>query len=287
MRPAFSSTRQAAVFGLLLLLLLLLPALMCKSWLPPRESIYSSVSWRFGSYPYLHQQIFEEKTDVDVVFMGSSHIWYGIDTPEVQRELSRKMGREAVVRTLGWQWPGFDAIYFIFQDLLQNRKVHMLVITDEYLGDAIRPQTLSYRWFRFGDNACELAGLPLQTRISFYAGAILGMPRNLLSLLRPNLPADLASRQKTFIDTQYHAPNPATRLGSLAVQLGYNYGESSEFARYKPEAVARPSDVCVYSPSTRSKFQFTGPPTRSLQLYFARKIVALAREHHRRLQRPI
>jgi hypothetical protein len=51
MSPAFSSTRQAAAFALLLLLLLLLPALAVKSWLPPRDQIYSSLPWGAGAFP--------------------------------------------------------------------------------------------------------------------------------------------------------------------------------------------------------------------------------------------
>ena len=44
MRPAFSSTRQAGMFALLLLLLLVLP-LLPKSFLPPRRESYSSEPW--------------------------------------------------------------------------------------------------------------------------------------------------------------------------------------------------------------------------------------------------
>jgi hypothetical protein len=72
MSAAFSSTRQAAAFALLLLLLLLLPALMGKSCLPPREQIYSSLPWGAGAFPYMRDQFFDEKEDIDIAFMGSS-----------------------------------------------------------------------------------------------------------------------------------------------------------------------------------------------------------------------
>src|SRR3977135_860041 len=119
MRPAFTSPRQAAMVGVLLLLLLLLPVVMRKSWLPPRQEIYSSLPWSVGAFPYLREQIFDEKEDIDLLFMGSSRIWWGIDTPQVQKALSEKLGRKAVVRTLGWDSPGFDPFYFIMQDLLE------------------------------------------------------------------------------------------------------------------------------------------------------------------------
>src|SRR5580698_8357613 len=112
MSPAFSTTRQATAFGLLLLLLLLLPVLIGKSCLPPREEIYSSLPWGAGAYPYLEDQIFNQKEDIDIAFMGSSRMWWGIDTPQVEAQLSQKLGRKAVVSSLCWNAPGFDPFYF-------------------------------------------------------------------------------------------------------------------------------------------------------------------------------
>ncbi len=75
MQPAFSSTKQAAAFATLILLILLSPALVGKSLLRSRDQIYSSLPWGVGPYPYLHNQIFEEKGDIDVAFMGTSTMW--------------------------------------------------------------------------------------------------------------------------------------------------------------------------------------------------------------------
>jgi len=62
MQPAFASTRQAAAFALLLLVLLLLPVLLTKSHLPPRGEIYGWSGWdSTGPHPYHHQLIFEER----------------------------------------------------------------------------------------------------------------------------------------------------------------------------------------------------------------------------------
>jgi hypothetical protein len=97
MRPAFSSTRQAAAFALLLLALLLAPVLAQKI-LPPRETIYSSIWWASGDFPYMDGQIFREQSAIDILFMGSSHIWAGFDTPYVQAQLDKQLGRAAVAR---------------------------------------------------------------------------------------------------------------------------------------------------------------------------------------------
>ena len=130
MSPAFSSNRQAAAFALLLLIILLLPCVLGKNQLPPREQVYSAIPWSFGAFPYLHDQIFEEKGDIDIAFMGSSSTWWAIDTPYVESQLSKALGRKAVVRSLCWNWPGFDSFYFITKDLLQRRKVKVIVFCD-------------------------------------------------------------------------------------------------------------------------------------------------------------
>jgi hypothetical protein len=180
MRPAFSSPLQAIAFAILLLLLLLAPALAGKKLLPSRQEIYSSVWWADGDYPFFYQQIFEEKSDIDVLFIGASHTHTAYLTPYVQEQLSKALGRPAVARTMGWGWTGYDQLYFISQDLLAHRKVKLLFFDDyyDYGGDV--PHPLAPRVFRFGDNAGALDGLPFNFKATYYFASIAGMPRNLL-----------------------------------------------------------------------------------------------------------
>jgi len=282
MRPAFSSTKSAAAFALLLLILLLLPAMAGRSRLPSRAVSYSSVSPIMGSFPYLHRQIFEETGRVDIAFIGSSRIYYDIATPLMEKALSEKLGRKAEVITLGWFWPGFDPLYFITQDLLQHRQVDMIVFDDEGVGG--KPHRLAPCWFRYGDNAKDLAGIPLQFQAAYYFGAVIGMPRNLLGRLRPNF-SDLTPAGAATTERLWRAPNPMTARGSLASKLGFNHPNPQHpgFVDYAPANGVRPEAVCVFSPATRAKFQFTGPATTSLELDFVRKFAALAQAHQTRL----
>jgi hypothetical protein len=274
MAPAFSSTKQAAAFALLLLVLLLLPVVMTKSLLPPRSDIYASLGWRYCAYDFLHRQIFEEKSDVDIAFIGSSRMWAGIDTPQVQAALSKKLGRPAVVLTLAWSWLGFDANYFITQDLLQNRKVRLIVFDDEYRADDVAHVAATH-WFRFGDNAAALAGLPLRLQMSYYFASILGMPRNLLSCLRPNLPEARASSENLCAQSSHD------RLGAFTNERWMYPGRP--FAEFVPQGDARPADVSVYSAATKNQFRFSGPATPPWQLQFAKKFAGLAQAHGTRL----
>jgi hypothetical protein len=275
--------KQAAAFALLLLVVLLSPLLAGKKFVPPRREVYSSVWWASGEFPYFYQQLFQEKGNLDIVFLGASHIHTAFDTPYVQEQLTQRLGRPAAARTFGWGWPGYDQLYFFTRDLLAHRRVRMLVFDDLYkTTDA--PHPLSPRMFRFGDDAEALRGLSPVFKGSYYLAALAGMPRNLLSLVRTNLPADVVSDQKNFYELHDRAPNPATRLGTLTEQLGFSpnyladYPDHQPFVAYTPERGVQPSDVCLYSEATKTNFAFGGglPP---MQLHFVQAFAALAREH--------
>ena len=278
MRPAFSSTKQAAAFALLLLVLLLSPVLVGKNLLPPRDEVYSSMTWRHGPFSYLHQQIFAEKSDIDIAFIGSSRVWAGIDTPYVQEALSRQLGRKATVQTFGWSWLGFDALYFITQDLLQHRKVKMIVFDDEYWP---APHVAAARWFRYGENREALQGMSPAIQANYYFAALLGMPRNLLSLIRLNYPEELVLPDDAHWKNFYRSQNSKERLGALTVERGMSL--SAPLVPYAPAINSQPSDVRIYSPETADVFRFSGPPTPAWQLQFAKQFAALAAAHQVKL----
>lgn len=269
MRSAFPTTKSAAAFGLLLLIVLLLPILVGKAWLPPREEIYATPSLVVGNFSYIKKQIYIEKVDLDIAFVGSSHIGYGIYTPYVQAELSKRLGRNTTVASLAWYGAGFDSVYFITKDLLANRKVHLLVITDEYNPRWPIPHMAAPRWFLFGDDWADLMGLPLVYKAGYYAAALRGIPRNILSVARPNLPMIPHSWDKA-----------TERLGAFDVPLGFGPEDKevkgADFVEYTPTNKNSLSDVCVYSSVTKDQFAFSGLHTPTAQFFFLKKLVALA-----------
>jgi hypothetical protein len=276
MTPAFSSPRQASAFAILLAVLLGLPAVAAKSGLLARRDVYPAIPWKYGPFPWIQQKVFDESKDVDVAFLGSSQIWCAINTPYVQQRLSNRLGRESEVFTLGWPWTGFDALYVIARDLLEHRRVHMMIIYDEDRGTDI-PHPQSSRWFRAGEASDVLSGLPWESQASLYGGAVLGMPRQLLSIVRPNLLEDPAHCHTNFWNTYYHAPNLAQNLGSLRARLGY--GANPNFVPFEPKGEATPADALAYSPQTRDAFEFIGPPMAPYQLHFARELARLCQAH--------
>ena len=281
MRPAFSSTKQAAAFAGLLLALLLSPVLVGKNLLPPREQAYAVPGWSNGPYPWIRNQIFEETNDIDIAIIGSSHIWNAINTPYVQAKLTEKLGRPAVVRTICWGGAGYDGLYFITQDLLAHRRVRLLVFYDENPAPGFRNNTAPV-WFRFGDSADALRGLPLADQSLLYFAAIVGMPRNLLAQLRPNQPAPLVTDQPNYWTGFANSPNPATQLGCLTVRKGFAadpLAAPAPFATFTPVTAATPADTIVFSPATENDFQFATAPLPAWQIHFARQFVALLSAH--------
>jgi hypothetical protein len=284
MRPAFSSTRQAAAFALLLLVLLLAPALAEKKFLPPRSEIYSSIWWADGDYPFFYHQIFEEKGDIDILFIGASHLHTAFDTPYVQDQLSRELGRPAVARTFGYGWTGYDNLYFITRDLLDHRKVKMLIFDDYYDGTFDIPHELAPRMFRFGDDAGVLDGLPLSFQASYYFASVVGMPLNLLGLVRSNFSPNLHSGKKTYPEIHSLSLNTVGRLGAMTEHLGFfpdraaDAAEHPPFVAYTPQLDVQPSEVCVYSPETKTNFDFSSAGLPPMQLHFVQKFAALAQE---------
>jgi hypothetical protein len=286
MSPVFSSLRQAIGFGLLLLFLLLLPLLVPRSALPPRETIYNTLPWNVGPYPFIHDQIYVEKNDVDIAIIGDSQVWAAVDAPILQQALSKKLGRPAVVICLCCPWAGFDGLYFLARDLLAHRKVHLLVFSDAAGLDAAPqavPHKQAWRWFRYAEDSSEIATLPLRIRLAYYYGSILGLPRNLLSQLRPNLGPVLTEDRYRDLQAEHHWIMPNTRLGTLTMHIGYN-NRPDLFVPYTPTTSAQPTDFVIYSPQTAGQFQFAEPSAApSLQTYFGQKLATLAVDHGTKL----
>jgi len=277
MLPAFSSNWQKALFVLTLALVLASPLLAGRRVLPPREEIYSAAAWGLGAFPYLQDQIFHETNDIDIAFMGSSIMWWGIDTPQVQAALAQSTGRPAVVRSLCWNWNGLDAFYFIAQDLLEHRRVRMLVFNDMSPAWTDTAHAQALHWFRYADNAGDLAGLDGRAKASFYTSTILGLPRSLIGALRPDL--GVTSDGEISWGEYSHVANPARQLGSLSQR----HSMFAPFADFTPVVRLDAAAVRVGSAANRTGFVFSSKRPPAAQVCFARKIAELARKHGTKL----
>jgi hypothetical protein len=260
MSPAFSSTQRAAAFSAILLFFLTLPITLRWMGTISREEVYCGISERAGAYDYIRHQVFELSGDVDILFCGNSLLVNATELPYIRGELSRIFGRAASVVLLPQSWQGPDLNYFVTHDLMEHRKVKMLVIAaPAWVQRSNQPHVQLFRVVRYGDHPGALDGLPLSYRLAIYAEFVLGAPRHALDLLRPNL-----------ID-----PDLAFGLHS-APQSGY-LGRPFVLRQPHPPALAAAS--MIYSTDTGAAFRFDGPPLNPYQLHFIRKTAELARGH--------
>jgi hypothetical protein len=282
MRPAFSSTKSAAVFATLLLLLLLSPVLAGKKFLPPRDEYFTSQNWDFGATHW----IFEERGDIDVAFVGSSHIYNAINTPYVQDKLTQTLGRRTVVRTIAWGGAGYDALFFMTRDLLAHRKVRMLVFYDEIpFGKARSNKSITcFRWDEDHNLICDL---PLFEQKLMYLGAILSMPLNIINLARPHFSDWAFTNQDCNGRSSVITPNKISLLRdlpSMPLTYGMPYAfnctmNDRPFKSFEPAKHTEPNVCVVYSSETKTNFVFTHEAPEIQQVHFARIFSKLLQEH--------
>ncbi len=260
MAPAFSSTGRAAAFGGLLVIVLTLPWTLHRIGRTSREEFYRGISERAGAFDYIRRQIFETHSDLDVAFCGNSLLRLGIDPALVEREFSRALGRPASTLLLPQSWQGPDMNYFVARDLLEHRRVKLLVLAaPAWSHRSNQPHVQLFRLLRYGDHPGALDHLDLRHRLAIYAGMTLGAPRQALTLLRPNLIDADAGAQ-----LEYPAP------------LGY-MGQPFHARRGEPASLA--AESMIYSAATSDLFRFNGPALNSYQLFFIRRTIELARRH--------
>ena len=260
MAPAFHSSARAAAFGGVVLFFLTLPVIL--DWIGPtsREQMYRGISERVGAFDFIRRQIFDSSSDLDVVFCGSSLLAGAIDPRYVERELSRAVGRRASVVVLPQSWQGPDMNYFVARDLLEARRVKMLVIASpSSTQQSNQPHVQLFRVVRYGDHPNALDGLGMRHRLSIYADFVLGAPRHALSLVRVN-----------HIDPDAGASIP------YGTAEGYR---GRPFKSHETAPSSIPADSMIYSIESRDRFRFVNPPLNSYQLHFLQKTAELAREH--------
>jgi len=260
MDPPFLSPWQPFAFAALLLLLLTLPLVLSRFGLVSRPEVYAAVPTKNGPFTYFKHEIFSEKTDLDIVFLGSSLIWSGVDTPFVQQQLSSKLGKQANVITLGSNWRGEDLNYMVLRDLLNHRRVRMVVLTMPTSYQTVdAPHHQAFRWMFYGDEA--VSDLAPRQRLAIYGENVLGAPRQLLTLIRSN-------RAETV--------EPVKDLGALKVAQGYM---GQPFTRVQPVAPSLSPKTLSYGPTSSNNFHFNNQPLSPYQMHFLKLTFELLKKH--------
>lgn len=181
--PAFSRRYQAICFILFSVLPLLAPFVM-PTVLPAR-SRYEAIPWGLGDYTFMREEIFDASGPIDVLFLGTSSVWAGINPGVVREALGRRLRHEPTVLNFGADFYGHESAYFLLRDTLERRRVRLVVLGVPSSG-TFAPHVVTPYLVDVHRDATLLRSLPLAERPAYYAAAVLATPRQLLSLVRPN-----------------------------------------------------------------------------------------------------
>jgi hypothetical protein len=262
MFPAFRSTTSAIGFCCLLIVLLGLPIITSLIGHPARYQAYAGVSSEAaGPVGAIVHDIYRDRSDADVLFLGSSLVRAGIDIPSMEHALSVHLGRPAHIQALTLNWQGLDLQYFLLRDYLKTHRAGLIVWNPPVPGSrSLEPHVEAFRWVRFGEYSDALSGLPLRYRLALYGDMILGAPRELLSRIRPNL---LSEDEINFKEKSEHQ--------------GY-YG--APFVPQSIDRLAIPPIQESYEVPPYTLLRTAGKPLTPYEDHFANKIVELAKENH-------
>ncbi len=259
LRPAFSSFARASYFLVFLVFILLLPEMITWSGLINRRHSYAIMTENHGAYSFVANEIFDNDEDIDILFLGSSVLFAGVDTPQVQQALNRQSGRPARVVTFGHYFNSMDVLYAQLQDVLQRKKVRMVVVSIPRMPFTDGPSTTGCRFLRYADVEDIFFEVPLKYKASLYACGILRAPRDLLSIVRQN---------RDSLSPSSFAQN----RGAAKAEIGIGR-DPRTFSRFTPVSPTIPGSDMIYSPRTKDQFDFTKDEIPFYQNLFLEKLV--------------
>lgn len=235
-------------YNLALLSFLALPFILAKSGGYTPRGRYLQVNGTEASFPFLYQQIYERKEPIDVLFLGASILWSGIDSAAVEQDLERTLGRKANVVTMAWNYIGLDLANLVLKDLLDRRKVRMIVSYAPGTGETPnQPHPMIASFLQLDQAQYLFPSLnPLQ-RAQLYGALVLGAPRQVWG--------NLSARS--------WAPSPqlVAAHGANRVHLGYR-GQAFETlteAELTPPVVP-PADWIYSAGASQFEFQQAALP---------------------------
>jgi hypothetical protein len=255
--PAFDSDGQALCFLVLVIFALLLPVIITNYGRISRRDSYHIMHETLGNYTFVENEVFNNKEDIDILFIGSSFIWAAIDAPQVQKELTAALGRPARVMTFGHSFNSIDIPYMQLRDLLERKHVKLVILSVPRIEYTDGPSITAYKFLRYSENKDVVDELPFKYRVPLYGSSVLRAPHDLLTMSRRNVsePSSLGAD-----------------LGALKKQQIWGQKPFEEFNPSQPFII---SANLIYSPATQDQFQFTNDEITFYQNHYLKKLVEL------------
>jgi len=223
---------------------------------------------------WIYERIHDDPTPIDVIFIGSSHSVFGVDSAEVERNVRRLIGQDVHVTNFALQHFGRDVPWLLAREAIKARKVRHLVV--EVTGEESRAMHPAFASLA---DPSDMLTAPLVVNLSYFSD-LAQLPLRQISLfLRTMLPGAFGAAPG-FNPTQYrgaHWDDTWAQEGSTVAPIHPVRPRNTS-----PSAAEMEHERVHWAQLTASKLSL--PPSLSwlewrANLQYIDRIAALARQH--------
>ncbi|MBX9667478.1 MAG: hypothetical protein K2X93_07655 [Candidatus Obscuribacterales bacterium] len=243
--PSISNNSQAFAFAGLVLLLAALPYLIGKFGHVTMRDRFLSMHYQSGAFQHAYWEIYKNKLDVDILFMGGCLMAAGINSLALHQHLGQinpEMKIAFFVVTLGNQ----DADYFMLRELLKRRRVRFVVLQTPSVNRSYTTPHPACMFWNATQDKDMLSECTSYLKFRMYSQSIFEGLRDLVSIMRHNPTWKLCARYRGAIPT-----------GEWVRML-----DGGPFVEFRPSPVTVPLSELLYS-SNPGAFAFRKNSTMS------------------------
>jgi hypothetical protein len=224
-----------------------------------------------GSSPLIGHEI-AKGGEIDVLILGASDGWTGVDPAIIAEELSKTLGRPARVLNFGTNWAGEERFAQIVNDLRNQVRARVVL---GFENDALQniPHELSKFWWR---SPVTTEGLDWRQRLQLHTMQVIGWPRHIWV--------------RIFSGDRRMTPSYATYTKDLIDAAGFNAEARGWRSHREPNEANRrpmPTSVPMLPALDPATFEFPGTENANfkwqrygyspLQTHFFRQADALVK----------
>jgi hypothetical protein len=223
---------------------------------------------------WIYERIHDDPTPIDVVFIGSSHSVFGVDSAEIERNVRGLIGQDVHVVNFALQHFGRDVPWLLAREAIKARKVRLLVVeVPEDESRAMHPAFASLA------DPSDMLTAPLVVNVSYFPDLAL-LPLRQISLFLSTMLPGAYGAAPGFNPIQYrgaHWDDTWAEEGSTVAPIHPVRPRNTS-----PSAAEMERERVHWAQLTASKLSL--PPTLSwlewrANLQYVDRIAALARRH--------
>ena len=231
-----------------------------------------------GPHSLYVQEFSEEKknTPIDIVFVGSSTLWTSYDFGYMQKRMSELSGRDFNLFGFGASWRFENKYITLVKDLLESRKVKLLIFAEARGGDYPEHPRTKY-WTYYLREYKDFFGFPLKTQIAIYFQSVFGSVRSLLGSIRSNDKYGLTSSSQSYLDTMNNSK------GALKNKANWNNDKKSyQDLNLEGRLIAK-KDLFYSGKGNHPRFSFDGYKLATIQEEVLKVVYDLCQKYDTKL----